>query len=68
MKLENLSLNELWELFPVIFTDSTDAFGDVYAAEERILNALLDGYISSESVTSAVRRSKISKLNRLLMF
>lgn len=45
MKLENMSLEELWELFPITFTDNTGAFKAVYSDEEKILKALIGNYI-----------------------
>lgn len=45
MKLENMSLNELWDLFPIIFTDGNEKFKDIYLEEEKILMSLLNSYI-----------------------
>lgn len=45
MKLEDMSLEELWELFPITFTDYTDAFKAIYSDEEKILKALIGSYI-----------------------
>lgn len=45
MKLEDLSLEELWELFPITFTDCSENFKIIYSAEENILIALLGNYI-----------------------
>lgn len=45
MKLKDMSLEELWELFPITFTDNTDAFKAVYSDEEKILKALIGSYI-----------------------
>lgn len=45
MKLEDLSLEELWELFPITFSDNTGAFKAVYSDEEKILKALTGNYI-----------------------
>ncbi len=46
MKLENMSLEKLWELFPITFIDGTDDFKDIYLDEERSLTFLLGNYIS----------------------
>lgn len=46
MKLQDMSLEKLWELFPIIFVDNTDKFKDVYSDEEKILKSLLGGYIT----------------------
>lgn len=45
MRLEDMSLEELWELFPITFTDNTDAFKAVYSDEKKILKALIGSYI-----------------------
>ena len=46
MKLEDMSLEKLWELFPITFTDNTDNFKDIYLDEEKELEFLLDSYIT----------------------
>ncbi len=46
MKLEDMSLEKLWELFPITFMDNTDNFKDIYLDEEKTLKSLLDNYIS----------------------
>lgn len=43
--LKDLSLEELWELFPIYFTDYSESFKTIYSAEENILKALLGNYI-----------------------
>ncbi len=45
MKLEDMSLEELWELFPITFTDNTDNFKNAYLDEEEVLKSLLSIYI-----------------------
>ena len=45
MKLEDMSLEKLWELFPITFVDNTDNFKDIYLDEEKILKFLLGNYI-----------------------
>ncbi len=45
MKLDELSLEKLWKLFPIIFTDYNDKFKDIYLKEENILNSLIGDYI-----------------------
>nr|MDE6659551.1 GrpB family protein [Eubacterium sp.] len=45
MMLKDLSLEELWELFPISFTDYNENFKRVYLAEENILKTLLGNYI-----------------------
>ncbi len=44
MSLENLSLEKLWELFPITFTDYSENFKNAYL-EEKILNSLIGNYI-----------------------
>ena len=41
MMLEDLSLDELWELFPISFTDCNEKFKEIYSGEENILKSLL---------------------------
>lgn len=45
MKLENMDLEQLWALFPIIFTDHTDNFKNIYLDEEKRLKSLLANYI-----------------------
>lgn len=45
MNLETLSLEELWELFPITFTDYNERFKDCYLKEENILKSLIGNYI-----------------------
>lgn len=46
MKLEDMSLEKLWELFPIIFVNNTDDFKNIYLDEEKILKSLLGDYIT----------------------
>ena len=46
MKLEDMSLEKLWELFPIIFTDNSGNFKDIYLDEEKKLKFLLGNYIT----------------------
>lgn len=46
MKLEDMSLEKLWELFPIKFADNTDNFKDIYLEEEKNLEFLLGNYIT----------------------
>lgn len=58
MKLEDMSLEKLWELFPITFIDNNDNFKSIYLEEEKNLKLLLDNYIlrishiGSTSITS----------------
>lgn len=45
MKLEEMSLEKLWELFPITFTDSNDDFLNIYLDEESILKSILGNLI-----------------------
>ena len=45
MMLNDLSLEELWELFPIKFTDYSEAFKEIYLNEESVLKALLGNCI-----------------------
>lgn len=46
MKLEDMSLEKLWELFPITFTDGTDNFHTIYLDEEKHLKFLLGDFIT----------------------
>ncbi len=43
--LENLSLEKLWKLFPITFTDNNKTFKENYLGEAKILQMLLGNYI-----------------------
>ena len=43
--LENLSLNELWKLFPIYFVDSNAEFEQQFSDEKEYLISLLGNYI-----------------------
>lgn len=45
MNLEELSLEELWELFPITFIDYNEKFKNSYSKEENALKSLLGNYI-----------------------
>lgn len=45
MMLEDLSLEELWELFPMNFTDYHERFKRIYLDEQSILKSLIGNYI-----------------------
>lgn len=45
MNLEELSLEKLWELFPITFTDYNDKFKDIYCDEEKILKSLIGVFL-----------------------
>ncbi len=45
MKLEDMSLEKLWELFPITFTDYSDDFKTIYLQEEKNLKSLIGNYI-----------------------
>ena len=59
MKLEDMSLEKLWELFPIIFVDNTDNFKDIYLDEEKILKSLLGNYITRISHIGSTSIKKI---------
>ncbi len=46
MNLEDMSLEKLWELFPITFIDNNANFKDIYLEEENNLKSLLDNYIT----------------------
>ena len=45
MELENMTLNELWDLFPINFVSSSDEFKEIYFEEAQNLRLLLGSYI-----------------------
>lgn len=45
MKLQDMNLEKLWELFPITLVNNTGNFKDIYLEEENILKSLLDNYI-----------------------
>ncbi len=45
MNLEELSLEKLWELFPMTFTDYSENFKTAYLQEEKNLKSLIGNYI-----------------------
>lgn len=59
MELENMSLEKLWELFPITFTDKTDSFKDIYLEEEKKLRSLLGNYIARISHIGSTAISNI---------
>ena len=45
MKLEDMSLEKLWDLFPITLVDNKDDFKEIYLEEEKKLKSLLGNYI-----------------------
>lgn len=45
MKLNDMTLDELWNLFPITFVDSDINFKNIYLEEEQNLQSLLGDYI-----------------------
>jgi len=41
MNIENMSLEELWDLFPIIFVENKNSFKNIYLEEENNLKSLL---------------------------
>lgn len=67
MKLEDRSLEKLWELFLITFVDNTDNFKDIYLDEEKYLESLLGYYITRISHSGSTSIINI-KRNQLLIF
>ncbi len=59
MDLEDMSLEKLWELFPITFIDNNDHFKDIYLEEEKNLKSLLDNYITRVSHIGSTSIQKI---------
>lgn len=57
--LEDLSLEELWELFPINFTDYHESFKRTYLDEENILKSLIGNYIKRISHIGSTSIKKI---------
>ncbi len=49
MNLEDMSLEKLWDLFPITFIDNNANFKDIYLEEEKNLKSLLGNYITRVS-------------------
>lgn len=43
--LSDMTLEELWKLFPIKFTDSSETFKNIYRNEESILKSILGSYV-----------------------
>lgn len=67
--LKDMSLKELWELFPITFTDSTDSFKDIYLEEANILKSLLGNYITriSHIGSTAIKNIKTKPIVDILI-
>lgn len=59
VSLGDMSLEELWELFPITFTDNSGDFQDIYLEEERNLKFLLGNYITRVSHIGSTSISNI---------
>lgn len=69
MKLEELSLEKLWELFPITFTEYNDKFRNIYSEEETILNSLIGNYIKriSHIGSTAIKSIKTKPIVDILI-
>lgn len=69
MMLKDLSLEELWELFPICFTDFSEKFKEIYSAEENTLKALLGNYIKriSHIGSTAIKNIKTKPIVDILI-
>ncbi len=54
-----MSLEKLWELFPITFIDNNDSFKDFYLEEEKNLKSLLGNYITRISHIGSTSIPKI---------
>lgn len=68
MKLGNMTLSELWELFPITFVDNKN-FDDQYFEEEKNLKHLLGIYISriSHIGSTAIKNIKTKPIVDILI-
>ena len=69
MMLKDLSLEELWELFPISFTDCSEKFKTIYLDEENILKALLGNSIKriSHIGSTAIKNIKTKPIVDILI-
>lgn len=67
--LKDFSLKELWKLFPITFTESTDNFKDIYLEEEKNLKFLLDNCITriSHIGSTAIKNIKTKPIVDILI-
>ena len=69
MKLQDLGLDELWELFPIYFVDSNAEFEKQFLAEKENLNVLLDDYAKriSHIGSTAIKNIKTKPIVDILV-
>lgn len=69
MKLQDLGLDELWELFPICFVDSNAEFEKQFLAEKENLNVLLDDYAKriSHIGSTAIKNIKTKPIVDILV-
>ena len=67
--LENLSLNELWELFPIYFVDCSAEFEKQLSDEKEYLISLLGNYIKriSHIGSTAIKNIKTKPIVDILI-
>lgn len=67
--LSDLSLEELWELFPISFTDYSENFKNIYLGEENTLKSLLSGYVKriSHIGSTAIKNIKTKPIVDILI-
>lgn len=67
--LEDLSLEELWELFPIYFVDNNAAFEKQFSTEKNNLNLLLGNYVKriSHIGSTAIKNIKTKPIVDILI-
>ncbi len=67
--IEDLNLNELWELFPIYFVDSNAEFEKQFLEEKEILNVLLSDYVKriSHIGSTAIKNIKTKPIVDILI-
>lgn len=67
--LENLSLNELWELFPIYFVDCSAEFEQQFSDEKEYLISLLGDYVKriSHVGSTAIKNIKTKPIVDILI-
>lgn len=69
MKLDKLSLEELWDLFPITFTNYNEDFKNIYLEEENNLKSLLGNYLKriSHIGSTAIKNIKTKPIVDILI-
>jgi len=69
MDLNRLSLEQLWKLFPITFTQNSETFKEQYLKEEKYLKSLLKSHIKriSHIGSTAIKNIKTKPIVDILI-